>query len=176
MTTEDLWFRIIIIIALIAFLVLFIANAVYYNKLRNGNCTAVTNSEANLMFWLNLIWCVVVGIMLIWAIVRIFIRPKPSVSAAVKGLDVSPSVAILPPQAFTAPPPEPSAYTIAQGPTQIVPQGQQQFQGQLQQQQFQGQFPQQGAVQIMSPSSASLSGNDLPANVQPYLSQGQNLF
>jgi hypothetical protein len=171
MTTEDLWFRIIIIIALIAFLVLFIANAVYYNKLKNGNCTAVSNSQANMMFWLNLIWAIIVGIVLIWAIVRIFIRPKPSANAAARSLTTSQPVIIESAQ----PQPQlqqPQNFNIVPGPTQIIPQGQQpQFQqSQFQPQQFQSQFQQ--PVE----SSGGLAANVLPGDTQQYYNQAQNLF
>jgi len=85
MSTGDLWFSIIIIVFILLFLVLFIINAVYWNKLRSSGCgTAVSASQANLYFWLNLIAALLAAIILIWAIVRMFIRPKPDIQKLAK--------------------------------------------------------------------------------------------
>lgn len=96
MTTEDLWFRIIIIFVLILFIALFIINAIWWNKVKNSNCVNLSTSQANTMMWLNIIWAVIAGIILIWAIVRIFIKPKPDYQKLAQGMAPAPPLVINP--------------------------------------------------------------------------------
>jgi len=97
MSTGDLWFSIIVIIVLILMIVLLIINAVYWNKLRSSGCgTAVSGSQANLYFWLNLIGAIIGAILLIWAIVRMFIRPKPDLEKLSRNISTSHPLEILP--------------------------------------------------------------------------------
>jgi len=99
MTTEDLWFRIIIIVVLILLLVLAIINAVYWNKIRNSGCgVQITSGQATLYFWLNLIAIFIIAIMLIWAMVRIFVKPKPDAAKAARELMTTPPLEIHPVQ------------------------------------------------------------------------------
>ena len=85
MTTEDLWWRIIIVIVLALFLTLFIVNTIYYNRIMNGSCLAISNSTATTLFWFNLIWCGVVGAILIWAIIRLFFGRSTTTKAYTEG-------------------------------------------------------------------------------------------
>lgn len=105
MNTHDLWFGIILIIALILFITLFIANAYYWNKLRGSGSVNVSTSQAEMMFWLNVIWIFVAGIILIWTIIRMFIKPKPNTLELAKGMTHTPPVVVLPAEQQPVPQP-----------------------------------------------------------------------
>ena len=83
--TEAIWFRIISVIIIGLFLILFIANAVFFDRIRKQpfSCT-VTKSEADWMFWLNVIWAIIAAIFFVWAIVRLFWRETARDEAAEK--------------------------------------------------------------------------------------------
>lgn len=70
--TESVWFRIISILVVGFFLGLFIANAVYWDRVYTKTCSAVTKDEAKTLFWFNVIWAVIAAIFFVWAIVRLF--------------------------------------------------------------------------------------------------------
>ena len=71
--TEAIWFRIISVLLIGFFLGLFIANAVYFDRIvREPFSCTVTKTEAQTLFWFNVIWAVIAAILFIWAIVRLF--------------------------------------------------------------------------------------------------------
>src|SRR4030067_2756443 len=76
--TEAIWFRIIVVIVVGFFLALFIANAVFFDRIRKQpfSCT-VTQSEADGMFWLNVIWAIIAAVFFVWSIVRLFWTEPP---------------------------------------------------------------------------------------------------
>jgi magnesium-transporting ATPase (P-type) len=126
MNTHDMWFGIILIIALILFITLFIANAYYWNKLRGSGSVNVSASQANMMFWLNVIWIFVATIILIWTLIRMFIKPKPNTLELAKGMTNVPPVVVLPTeqQPLLQPAPQP---IFQQVPQQTVLQPGQQY-------------------------------------------------
>jgi len=75
---------------------LFIANAYYWNKLKTNGSVNVSASQANMMFWLNIIWIFVASAILIWAIIRMFIKPKPNTLELAKGMTNAPPVVVYP--------------------------------------------------------------------------------
>jgi len=100
MNTHDLWFHIILIIVLFLFLALWIANAFYWNKLRASGSVNVSSSTAELLFWLNVIWIVVTSLILIWTIIKMFIKPKPDTLELAKGMTGVPPIAVMPTEQF----------------------------------------------------------------------------
>lgn len=68
-TTETRWFKIVTLVAAGFFSGLFIANVIYYNRLRNGG--NVTKGEATAMLWINGILLVIAIILFVWALVRL---------------------------------------------------------------------------------------------------------
>lgn len=72
---EALWFRSIAVIVMLIFVIVFIANTVYFDRARKGSCAALSVSEANTMFWLNLILSIIAVIMFIWSFIRLFFHP-----------------------------------------------------------------------------------------------------
>lgn len=73
-TTETLWFKIIVTIASGFFAGLFLANIIYYNRLRTGG--TLSSGEITSMLWLNAILFVVAIIIFIWALVRLVLSPS----------------------------------------------------------------------------------------------------
>lgn len=67
-------FNIVVIVVVLLFLILFAVNAAYWNRIRNSpiETTPVTRDEANVQFWLNIVWLIIAIIVLIYAIVDIF--------------------------------------------------------------------------------------------------------
>lgn len=83
--TEALWFRIISVLVVGFFLGLFIANAVYFDRIvREPFSCTVTKSEAQWLFWLNVIWAVIAAIFFVWAVVRLFWHASARAEAATK--------------------------------------------------------------------------------------------
>ncbi len=71
--TEALWFRIISVLVVGFFLGLFIANAVYFDRIvREPFSCTITRGEAQTLFWFNVIWAVIAAIFFVWAVVRLF--------------------------------------------------------------------------------------------------------
>jgi magnesium-transporting ATPase (P-type) len=68
--TERRAFLIFTIVVCILFIFLFGYNLYSWNRLRTNNVetSPVNRSEANVLFWLNLVWIVVALALLIWAI------------------------------------------------------------------------------------------------------------
>ena len=67
-TTESRWFKIIVFLLSAAVIGVTIANIIYYNKIRNGTCGAVTHGEATTMLWVNVILLIVAIFVFIWSI------------------------------------------------------------------------------------------------------------
>lgn len=65
-TTETRWFKIIVFIFSAIIVGLFIANVVYYNRIRTGG--TVTNGEATSMLWLSVIFLIISIIIFLWSI------------------------------------------------------------------------------------------------------------
>ena len=61
-----------------AFLIAFIMNTVYYNKIRGGapgSCAQISKSTANGLYWFNLILAIIAAFMWIVTLVRLFYKP-----------------------------------------------------------------------------------------------------
>lgn len=76
-------FNIVVIIVVLLFLILFAVNAAYWNRIRNNiiETTPVTRDEANIQFWLNIVWIIVAVAIIIYAIVDIFYQRQTAVVA-----------------------------------------------------------------------------------------------
>jgi NADH:ubiquinone oxidoreductase subunit 5 (subunit L)/multisubunit Na+/H+ antiporter MnhA subunit len=72
MSPESLWFRIIAIIGSGVFTGFFIANAIYWNRVRSSSHSVVSNGEANAFMWINIILAVLSAIIFIWGIITLF--------------------------------------------------------------------------------------------------------
>ena len=81
---ESLWFRSLCVIVMLIFVIIFIANTVYFNRVRIGSCSALSQSEANTLFWLNLILSIIAVIMFIWSFIRLFFHPAARQDALAK--------------------------------------------------------------------------------------------
>lgn len=68
-------FLIVVLIVMLFVTGVFIANAIYFDDIRNkGGCAnSISKNEANIMFWLNVILAVVSGIMIIVCIALLFL-------------------------------------------------------------------------------------------------------
>lgn len=71
-TTETQWFKIIVFISAGFFAGLFLANIIYYNRLRSGQ--TLSHGEAVSMLWLNIILFILAIILFIWALIRLILR------------------------------------------------------------------------------------------------------
>jgi len=67
--TESLWFKIVVFIVAGFAAGLFLADIIYFNRLRNGG--TLTSTEATSMLWLNAILFVLALIVFIWALIRL---------------------------------------------------------------------------------------------------------
>jgi len=45
----------------------FYSSAIYYNRIRTGTCNAMTQSEANVMMWINIIIAIAFFIHFLWS-------------------------------------------------------------------------------------------------------------
>nr|QBK90669.1 MAG: hypothetical protein LCPAC104_01660 [Pithovirus LCPAC104] len=70
--SENRWFRIITFIVSLFFLGISILNAVWYNRIRNGSCNALSKRDAEIGFWLNIFLAIIAGIIFIWALISLF--------------------------------------------------------------------------------------------------------
>ena len=70
-TTESRWFKLVVVIASGLASAFFITNAIYYDRIRNGTCNAISKSEADTMFWINVILAIISVIVFIWGIYRL---------------------------------------------------------------------------------------------------------
>lgn len=66
------WFAIYVFIITIFILGISILNAVYYNRIRNGTCNAITRKEAETGFWLNVIIAILTFILFFWSLFYFF--------------------------------------------------------------------------------------------------------
>ena len=83
--TEAIWFRIISVLLIGFFLGLFIANAVYFDRIvREPFSCTVTKTEAQTLFWFNVVWAVIAAILFVWAIIRLFWHESKRTEAAQK--------------------------------------------------------------------------------------------
>lgn len=82
--TEAIWFRIISVLVVGFFLALFIANAIYWDRIVKNTCNAITKGEAQTLFWFNVIWAVIASIFFLWAIIRLFFHSSARTEAATK--------------------------------------------------------------------------------------------
>jgi len=69
-------FTIVVIIVLIAVTALFATNAYFYNRIRDGSCSKISQSEAEALYWTNVVLAVIAGIMALAAIIMLFVYWK----------------------------------------------------------------------------------------------------
>lgn len=70
-TTETRWYKIVTTTAVGFATGAFIANSVYFNRIRTGTCNAMTSGEANVLMWINIILAVVFGLHFLWSAWRL---------------------------------------------------------------------------------------------------------
>lgn len=70
-STEAVWFKIIVLIVSAVFVGFSIANIVYFNRIRKGNCEEVSEGEATTLLWLNIVMVIIAGIIFIWSLWRL---------------------------------------------------------------------------------------------------------
>lgn len=77
-TTQTRIFYIVVTIVAILFIILFAINAYQWNKIRNSltETTPVSRNEANVQFWLNIIWIIIGLALLAGALVALFTPVK----------------------------------------------------------------------------------------------------
>ncbi len=75
--TESIWFRSAAVIGFAFSTGVFVVNAVYWERVLSNNQNTISNSEATMLIWLNVIFALLSLIMFIWAIVRLFFHPEP---------------------------------------------------------------------------------------------------
>ena len=88
-TTETRWFKIVIVVVTGFVIGISIANIVYYNRIRSGTCNAVTQNEANAMFWINIVILVVASLIFLWALWRLLFTRETVERWENKLLDIS---------------------------------------------------------------------------------------
>jgi hypothetical protein len=83
---ESNWFRVITLIGAGFGAGFFITNAVYWDRIRNNPCNAISASEANTMRWISIIFAVIFFIIAFWALIRLIWHPNARAAkvAAVK--------------------------------------------------------------------------------------------
>lgn len=67
-SSGDRWFKITVVISSGFFAGFSIANAIYYNRIRTGACSAVTQGEAATLLWINIILAILAIIIFFWAL------------------------------------------------------------------------------------------------------------
>ena len=67
-SSGDRWFKITVVISSGFFAGFSIANAIYYNRIRTGACSAITQGEATTLLWINIILAVLAIIIFFWAL------------------------------------------------------------------------------------------------------------
>lgn len=81
------WFAISMIIFLIIVFIVFVVNAVYYNKIKNGNFSngdiPISYNEANALFWTNVILAIITLIGLGGASYIAYVTSRPVAAVAV---------------------------------------------------------------------------------------------
>lgn len=70
-TTESRWFKLVVVLASGLATAFFITNAVYYDRIRKGSCSALTTREADTMYWLNVILAIISVFVFLWGIYRL---------------------------------------------------------------------------------------------------------
>ena len=61
-TTESRSFKIVVFLLAAIVVGVTIANIVYYNRIRNGTCNAVTHGEATTLVWVNAILLIIAAL------------------------------------------------------------------------------------------------------------------
>ena len=70
-TTESRSFKIVVFILSAVVVGVSIANIVYFNRIRDGTCQAVSHGTATTMVWVNAILLVIAIIILLWSLWRL---------------------------------------------------------------------------------------------------------
>ena len=80
--TESRWFKIATFIISGFFIGFSIANLVYYDRLRKGNCDTISTGEATSMLWLNVILLIIAVLMFFWALWKLIFSQEKRKSIA----------------------------------------------------------------------------------------------
>ena len=70
-TTESRWFKIVVFLLTSIVVGVSIANIVYFNRIRTGNCQAISHGTAVTMIWVNVILLIIAAIIWLWSIWRL---------------------------------------------------------------------------------------------------------
>lgn len=76
-TTSYTIFLIVVAIVFLAIAVVFAINTYFYDKIRKNGCaSSISKSEAEVLYWINLVLAIIAGIMFIVSIILIFTETK----------------------------------------------------------------------------------------------------
>jgi len=70
-TTESRWYKVLVFIVSGIVVGVSIANIVYFNRLRDDSCTAVSSGEATTMLWVNVVILVIAALIFLWSLWRL---------------------------------------------------------------------------------------------------------
>lgn len=73
-TTESRWFKIVVFLASGFFFGFFVANAVYYDRIRRGASCSISRNEATTMFWINVVLAIVAIIIFFFSLYKLFTK------------------------------------------------------------------------------------------------------
>jgi TRAP-type C4-dicarboxylate transport system permease small subunit len=88
-TTETRWFKIVSFIIAVIFLGFIIANVVYFNRLRHGTSNAITQAEANSMYWVNVIILIIAILLFLWTLYRLIFTTEFKIVSTAKPVVVT---------------------------------------------------------------------------------------
>lgn len=120
-TTESRWFKIIVFVLSAIVVGVTIANLVYFNRIRNGTCQAISHNTAVTMLWVNAILLIIAIIVFIWSLWRLLFsgatrqRVQHYMISPTEGVNMgfSPSVSAPPPITAVATSTDESAMVVA---------------------------------------------------------------
>ncbi len=131
-TSEAKWFRVTAVVVTAVGAGLSIANAIFYNKAKNGSCVGISSTEIDVLFWVNVILAIIFIVLFIWALARlvtakkyrvekkrqlkILLDPRSTTVTAFRGRprEITTNVVIPPGSPYLPPPAEPGQNQIQQ--------------------------------------------------------------
>lgn len=73
---ESFLFKIVTLLGTGFFTGFFIANAIFYFRIKDKPPTGISQKEASNLFWINVILATISGILFLWTFFRFFITPE----------------------------------------------------------------------------------------------------
>ena len=125
-STESRWFKIIVFIVAAIVVGVTIANIVFFNRIRDGTCNAVTHGQATTMLWVNVILLVIAVIIFLWSLWRLLFTRETR--QRVKHYIVAPAAGAQMGYAYVPPGGPPAAVATSTGlAANVVARGEGQF-------------------------------------------------